>query len=90
MKLVKNLCSVLLVFGLAPLAWGEDLSSCTMKKTPDEVNFCKASFAGSATFCDMIRNGEKKRECYFMVVKLQRSNTYQIRKPEPKKEEQPE
>ncbi len=83
----KKLGSILLVFGLSPFAWGEDLSSCTMKKTPDEVNFCKASFAGSATFCDLIGNGEKKRECYFMVVKIQRNNAYQIRKTEPKKEE---
>jgi hypothetical protein len=84
----KTICSVLCMMCLSPLAWGEDLSSCTMKKTKDEINFCKASFAGSATFCDMIANGEKKRECYFMVVKLQRSNTYQVRKPEPKKEEE--
>lgn len=66
----------------------EDLSSCTLKTKPDEMNYCKASFAGSATFCDMIKNGEKKRECYFMVVKIQRSNTYQIKKPEAKPAEE--
>ena len=69
------------------LAVSEDLSSCTLKKNPDEQNFCKASFAGSGTFCDMIKNGEKKRECYFMVIKLQRSNAYQIKKHEPPKPE---
>ena len=52
------------------------------------MNYCKASFAGSATFCDMIKNGEKKRECYFMVVKIQRHNAYQIKKQEPKVEEE--
>jgi len=35
----------------------------------------------------MIKNGEKKRECYFMVVKIQRSNAYQVKKPESKAEE---
>ena len=69
------------------LAVSEDLGSCTMKKSPDEQNFCKASFAGSGTFCDMIKNAEKKRECYFMVIKLQRSNAYQIKKHEPPKPE---
>ena len=67
------------------LALGEDLSTCQMKKTPDEQNYCKASFAGSGTFCDMIKNGEKKRECQFMVIKLQRNNAYQIKKYEPAK-----
>jgi hypothetical protein len=32
----------------------------------------------------MIKNGEKKRECYFMVVKIQRNNAYQIKKQEAK------
>ena len=69
----------------ASLALAEDLSTCTMKKTPDEQNYCKASFAGSGTFCDIIKNGEKKRECQFMVIKLQRNNAYQIKKYEPPK-----
>jgi len=72
--------SLLSLLGSTSLALGEDLSSCTLKKTPDEQNYCKASFAGSATFCDMLKNGEKKRECYFMVVKIQRNNAYQIKK----------
>jgi hypothetical protein len=44
----------------ASLALAEDLSTCTMKKTPDEQNYCKASFAGSGTFCDMIKMERKK------------------------------
>jgi hypothetical protein len=76
-----------LILGKILLVFGEDLSSCAMKKTPDEQNYCKASFAGSATFCDMIKNGEKKRECQFMVVKIQRNNAYQIKKYEPPKPE---
>lgn len=64
-------------------AMAEDLSSCTLKTKPDEMNYCKASFAGSATFCDMIKNGELKRDCYFLVIRVQRNNAYQIKKAEP-------
>lgn len=74
---------IALALGKLTLVFGEDLSTCTLKKTPDEQNYCKASFAGSGTFCDMIKNGEKKRECYFMVVKIQRTNAYQLKKYEP-------
>ena len=80
----KSIC-ILFLLGSMSLALAEDLSTCTLKKTPDEQNYCKASFAGSGTFCDMIKNGEKKRECYFMVVKIQRNNAYQIKKYEPPK-----
>lgn len=83
-KILLGLLTLLPIFAFA----GDDLSSCTLKKNPDEMNFCKASFAGSATFCDMIKNGEKKRECYFMVVKIQRSNAYQIKKQEAKPAEE--
>ena len=72
----------------ASMALGADISSCTLKKTPDEQNYCKASFAGSATFCEMIKNGEKKRECQFMVVKIQRNDAYQLKKYEPPKSEE--
>jgi len=65
----------------------EDLSSCTLKTKADEMNYCKASFAGSATFCDMIKNGGVKRDCYFMVIRIQRDNAYQLKKTKPKEEE---
>ena len=76
--MIKYIFTVLILSKIS-LVFGEDLSSCTLKKKSDEQNFCKASFAGSATFCDMIQNGEKKRECYFMVVKIQRDNAYQLK-----------
>ncbi len=81
-------CCLVLMVVAHSLSFAEDLSSCTLKKNPDEMNYCKASFAGSATFCDMIKNGEKKRDCYFMVVKIQRNNAYQIKKPDSKKSEE--
>jgi hypothetical protein len=83
----KILFGLLTVLPVSVMA-ADDLSSCTLKKVPDEMNYCKASFAGSATFCDMIKNGEKKRECYFMVVKIQRNNAYQIKKQEAKPAEE--
>jgi len=64
---------------LAQSVWAEDMSSCTLKKEEDQKNFCKASFAGSGTFCEMIRNGELKRECTFMVIRIQRDNSYKIK-----------
>lgn len=74
-----------LLFVSTSLARAEDISSCTLKKVPDEMNYCKASFAGSGTFCDQIKNGELKRNCVFMVIKIQRNHTYSLKKPEDKK-----
>jgi hypothetical protein len=85
---MKHFITATLFLLTSSVAFAEDLSSCTLKKLADEMNYCKASFAGSATFCDMIKNGEKKRECYFMVVKIQRNNAYQIKKQVPKVEEE--
>jgi hypothetical protein len=85
---MKHFITATLFLLTSSVAFAEDLSSCTLKKLADEMNYCKASFAGSATFCDMIKNGEKKRECYFMVVKIQRTNAYQIKKQVPKVEEE--
>ena len=62
-------------------AHAADISSCTLKKVEDEKNYCKASFAGSGTFCDMIRNGELKRDCTFMVIRIQRDNAYKVKPP---------
>lgn len=86
-KAMKHFISATLLLVSSSVVFAEDLSSCTLKKMADDMNYCKASFAGSATFCDMIKNGEKKRDCYFMVVKIQRNNAYQIKKQVPKVEE---
>jgi len=79
----KFMVGLLLLAGTC-VAKAEDLSSCTLKTKADEMNYCKASFAGSATFCDMIKNGGVKRDCYFMVIRIQRNNAYQLKKPEAK------
>ena len=66
---------------LSSSVFAEDLSSCTLKKEEDQKNYCKASFAGSGTFCDQIKNGELRRDCTFMVIRIQRDNTYKVRNP---------
>ena len=75
--------SVLIILLYPVFARAADISSCTLKPKPDEMNYCKASFAGSATFCDMIKNGELKRDCYFLVIRVQRNNAYQVKKTGP-------
>jgi len=69
--------ATLMLFSTAVFA--EDLSSCTLKKEEDQKNYCKASFAGSGTFCDQIKNGELRRDCTFMVIRIQRENAYKVR-----------
>ena len=85
---MKNQVLACVLVSLSFMSLADDMSSCTLKKIPDEMNHCKASYAGSATFCDQIKNGELKRDCYFMVIKIQRNHTYQVKKPEPKKTEE--
>ena len=75
----KYLYTALMLLSLSVFA--EDLSSCTLKKEEDQKNYCKASFAGSGTFCDQIKNGELRRDCTFMVIRIQRDNTYKVRNP---------
>jgi hypothetical protein len=31
----------------------------------------------------MIKNGELKRDCYFLVIRVQRNNAYQLKKSQP-------
>ena len=79
--------SVLIILLYPVFARAADISSCTLKPKPDEMNYCKASYAGSATFCDMIKNGELKRDCYFLVIRVQRNNAYQLKKAQPESAE---
>jgi hypothetical protein len=69
----------LCIFSLA--AQAGDMSECAKMPDPDKKNFCLGSYAGSATYCDKIKNGELRRECMFKVVKVQREVTYKPAKP---------
>ena len=57
-----------------------DMSECAKMTDQDKKYFCLGSYAGSATYCDKIKNGELRRECMFKVVKLQREVTYKSAK----------
>jgi len=76
--IMKTVLILILMLCGFPL-WAVDISSCTLKKDKDQKNFCMASFAGSGTFCDMILNGELRRDCTFMVIRIQRENSYKIK-----------
>ena len=76
---MMKIAKLLLLFFFTSPVFAADISSCTLEKVEDEKNFCKASFAGSGTFCDMIRNGELKRDCTFMVIRIQRDNAYKVK-----------
>jgi 23S rRNA A2030 N6-methylase RlmJ len=58
-----------------------DMSECAKMEDKDKKHFCLASYAGSGTYCDKIANGERRRECMFKVVRLQRAVTYKAVKP---------
>lgn len=74
-----NLLKWLILFLFSSPVWAADISSCTLKKQEDDKNYCKATFAGSGTFCDLIRNGERRRDCTFMVIRIQRDNSYKVK-----------
>jgi len=72
--------------GLCMLSWAAhaaDISECAKIEDKDKKHFCLASYAGSGTYCDKISNGERRRECMFKVVRLQRDVTYKAVKPKP-------
>lgn len=73
---------------LMPLAsHAADISECAKMEDKDKKHFCLASYAGSGTYCDKIANGERRRECMFKVVRLQRDVTYKAAKTKPAAEE---
>jgi hypothetical protein len=63
-----------------------DMSECAKMEDKDKKHFCLASYAGSGTYCDKIKNGELRRECMFKVVKVQREVTYKPTKAKPPEE----
>ena len=68
-------------------AFAGDMSECAKMEDKDKKHFCLASYAGSGTYCDKIANGERRRECMFKVVRLQRDVTYKAAKTKPAAEE---
>ena len=50
-----------------------DMNECSKKENQDDKNYCLASYAGSATFCDKIKNYGRRNDCMRMVIAKQRS-----------------
>jgi len=50
-----------------------DMNECVKKENQDDKNYCLASYAGSATFCDKIKNYGRRYDCMRMVIAKQRS-----------------
>ena len=50
-----------------------DMNECGKKENQDDKNYCLASYAGSATFCDKIKSYGRRNECVRMVIAKQRS-----------------
>jgi hypothetical protein len=49
------------------------MNECAKKENQDDKNYCLASYAGSATFCDKIKNYGRRYDCTRMVIAKQRS-----------------
>jgi len=85
--MLKQVCFlVMLVLG-SFRAFAGDMAECSKLEDQDKKHYCLASYAGSATFCDKIKNGEMRRDCMFKVVRIQREVTYKSAKPKPATEE---
>jgi hypothetical protein len=74
--------TVIMALGISQAMAG-DLAECSKLEDPDKKHHCLGSYAGSATYCDKIKNGELKRDCLFKVVRVQRDVTYKPPKPKP-------
>jgi len=70
---------------LLPVVAQADMNQCTKEPSSDKKNYCMASYAGSAAFCDKINSYEYRTQCMRMVIAKQRQSAYQVPKP-PKKE----
>ena len=75
-----------LLWVLLPVVAHADMNDCVKESSPDKKNYCLASYAGSAAFCDKINSYEYRTQCMRMVIAKQREATYQTPRP-PTKEE---
>ena len=58
-----------------------DMNDCSKINIQDDKNYCLASYAGSATFCDKIKNYGLRTQCMRMVIAKQRQMQYGTTKP---------
>lgn len=62
------------------------MSECMNMQNQDKKNMCMASYSGSSTFCDKIKNFGDRTQCMRMVIAKQRTAQYGTTKPKEKKE----
>jgi hypothetical protein len=64
-----------------------NMNDCARLSNQDDKNYCMATYSGSSTFCERLKNFERRTQCIRMVVAKQRDSTYSTM---PKKEDKKE
>lgn len=72
---------IILSLILIPSFTLSDMNDCSKINIQDDKNYCLASYAGSATFCDKIKSYERRTQCMRMVIAKQRQIQYGTTKP---------
>ena len=67
---------IILSLLLIPIITKSDMSECMNMQNQDKKNMCMASYSGSSTFCDKIKNFGDRTQCMRMVIAKQRTAQY--------------
>jgi hypothetical protein len=81
---------------ISPTGWGfflalistlahADMNDCVRMTDADKKNMCMATYSGSSTFCDKIKNFGDRTQCMRMVIAKQRKEQYGTVKPQEEK-----
>ena len=72
---MRNIIIILSLL-LIPIITKSDMSECMNMQNQDKKNMCMASYSGSSTFCDKIKNFGDRTQCMRMVIAKQRTAQY--------------
>ena len=78
--------NIILLLLLIPIQSHSDMSECMNIPNQDKKNFCMATYSGSSTFCDKIKNFGDRTQCMRMVITKQRTAQYSTIRPKEEKE----
>ena len=78
--------NIILLLIFLPFYSYADMSECVNIPAQDKKNMCMASYSGSSTFCEKIKNFENRTQCMRMVVSKQRIMQYSTIKPKEEKQ----
>jgi hypothetical protein len=78
--------NIILLLIFLPFYSYADMSECVNIPVQDKKNMCMASYSGSSTFCEKIKNFENRTQCMRMVVSKQRIMQYSTVKPKEEKQ----